>query len=111
MKRFYPLKQPPKKYADVKTRTNIVDGWALIRRFSSIRDLNDEVYNLRKQGYQVETLTSKIQGKLPHRVVKYILWKHLLTGIYLAETRIEEGTGRPLQKFQKKAYVKGVISQ
>lgn len=90
MRRFHDLKPMEEKKINFKKVSKQVGQWLLVGRFSSIRELNDRVYKLREQGAQVETITTHLITNLPFRQVKYLLWKNTLTGIYLAETRIED---------------------
>ena len=93
-RRFLPLKKQKEYQTDVKYEPERRDGWVVSKIANSIRELNDYVAKLREMGNQVETLTVRTITNKPYRVVRYIVWKNPLTGIYLAETRIEEPTKR-----------------
>ncbi len=66
----------------------------LAGRFPSIRLLNEAVTDLSAGGAQVTFVTVPLQGNKPFRTVMYLLWQNPNTGVYLAETRILEGTGQ-----------------
>jgi len=106
-RRWEPIEIRPKwaEYLKPTAKPIARDGWELVTRSSTIRELQNQMVKLRERGQQVETLTTQIAGKMAWRVINHLLWKNLRTGVYLAETRVELPIKAPIKgKGYREAY-------
>jgi len=97
-RRWAPIEIRPKwaEREKPKRKPIAADSWQLVTKFSTIRELNNQVATLRERKQQVETFTTQVVGTKPWRVIRYLLWKNLRTGVYFAETRVELSTKVPI---------------